>query len=175
MEASAKRRFRLRLRTKEVKAISTMTRNTSPAIPKTNPERGLFSRKDFPFDSEVPLGGGILEESVCVIVTGPSDPVFEDGRAAAGETEDTEKLEVVDEEGMEEDDVDRDTLDVGENIELSILDTLFPIPEGTKPPPVVEVLGVGEVVLGDGEVCEVLVPAIASRREKRKSVVYQRM
>ena len=69
-----------------------MIKPTSPASPKTNPERGLFSRKDFPFDSELPFGGGAEAGSVCVTVTGTSDPVVESGGVAVGGTEGTDGL-----------------------------------------------------------------------------------
>lgn len=71
LEASAKRRFRLRLRAKVVTAMITMIKAASPASPKTNPARGLFSRKDFPLGSEVPLEGGAVSEVVSVIVVAP--------------------------------------------------------------------------------------------------------
>lgn len=43
-------------------------KTASPAIPKTNPERGLFWRKDFPFDPEVSIEGGTVVEVDCVTV-----------------------------------------------------------------------------------------------------------
>ena len=72
--------------------MDTMIKHTNPASPKTNPERGLFSRKDFPLDWELPPGGGAETGSVCVTVTGPSDPVVESGRVAVGGTEGTDRL-----------------------------------------------------------------------------------
>ena len=74
LEASAKRRFRLRLRLKEVTPMITMITTTSPTSPKTNPARGLFSRKDFPLGSEVALEEGAVSEIVSVITVDPFGP-----------------------------------------------------------------------------------------------------
>lgn len=51
--------------------MTTRIKPTSPLSPKTNPERGLFSRKDFPFDPEAPLEGRAVLEDTSVTVTCP--------------------------------------------------------------------------------------------------------
>lgn len=48
-----------------------MTKAANPASPKTNPASGLFSRKDFPFDSGAPVEGGAVVEVVPVVVVCP--------------------------------------------------------------------------------------------------------
>ena len=51
----------------------TTIKTANPASPKTNPERGLFFRKEFPFGTEVPFEGGAVVEVVSVVVTCPGD------------------------------------------------------------------------------------------------------
>ena len=70
--------------------MTTMIKAATPERPKTNPARGLFSRKGFPLVSGAPLGGGIVEEDVSVIVIGPFGPVVESGGIDVGESEDTD-------------------------------------------------------------------------------------
>lgn len=69
--------------------MTRITKTASPARPKTNPARGLFSRKVFPLAPKVPLGGGTAVEVVSVTVTGLFDPDVEGGGAGVGEGEDT--------------------------------------------------------------------------------------
>ena len=49
----------------------TTIKTANPASPKTNPERGLFFRKDFPFASRVPFEGGAEVELDAVDVLCP--------------------------------------------------------------------------------------------------------
>jgi hypothetical protein len=70
--------------------MTAMIKPASPARPKTNPERGLFWRKDFPLGSGVPLEGGAVADDVSVIVIGPFDPVVESGGVDVGGSEVTD-------------------------------------------------------------------------------------
>lgn len=70
--------------------MTTTIKAATPARAKTNPARGLFSRKVFPLGSKVPLEGGAVAEDVSVIVTGPFDPVDNGSGVDVGESEDTD-------------------------------------------------------------------------------------
>jgi len=129
-----------------------MIKAASPARPKTNPERGLFSRKDFPLGWEVPPEGGAVAEDVSVIVIGPFGPVIVSSGVGVGEG-------TVDELGEERVDVGPKE-DVGcdeppeEDAGPNTLDTSLMILEsgGNRPFPAVEVLvwlgGVGVLEVG---------------------------
>lgn len=85
-EASANSRFRLCLRIKAAKAITTITKPASPASPKTNPARGLFCKKEVPL--EVPVEEGAVVEVVSVTVICPPG-VVESGGVDPGGSEGT--------------------------------------------------------------------------------------
>jgi hypothetical protein len=82
----------LRLRMKEVITRNTRIKPKSAANPKTEPERGLFSRKEFPLAPEVTPGGGAVAELVCVIVVAPSGWLVGTGGVSVGEAGGTDKL-----------------------------------------------------------------------------------
>lgn len=74
----------------EVTPTSKATRTANPARPKTNPERALLSRKDFPLDPEAPAPvGEVEEEVVSVTVTGPFGPFVVNWGGDVGEDEGT--------------------------------------------------------------------------------------
>lgn len=80
---------------KEVIAITARIKHKSAASPKTEPERALFSRKEFPLAPAAtadPLEGGSVAEDVCVIVVGPSGWLVGTGGGLVGETGGTDEL-----------------------------------------------------------------------------------
>ena len=68
--------------------MTKTTRPINPARPKTNPERALFLRKEFPLDPEVSFVGKAVVEVVSVTVTGPFGPLVENGGGDFEEGED---------------------------------------------------------------------------------------